>query len=51
MSIDRGIDREERIRLRLQAGLIPTSLEITDDSHLHIGHAGAQGGAGHIVLS
>ena len=47
MSIDRGIDREERIRLRLQAGLIPTSLEITDDSHLHIGHAGAQGGAGH----
>lgn len=31
---------------RLQA-LAPTALEIIDDSHLHAGHAGAQGGARH----
>jgi BolA family transcriptional regulator, general stress-responsive regulator len=29
------------------------SIELTDDSHLHAGHAGSQGGAGHysVVLS
>ena len=42
----------ERIQLvteRLQA-LSPTHLEILDESHLHIGHAGAQGGASHFRL-
>ena len=42
-----SVDRKSIIRQRLETGLIPDSLEITDDSHLHIGHAGAQGGAGH----
>ena len=40
-------DRKELIRQRLQSGLSPLTLKITDDSHLHVGHAGAQGGAGH----
>lgn len=39
-------DRITLIRSRL-APLEPTTLDIRDDSHLHAGHAGAQGGAGH----
>jgi len=29
------------------AALLPTSLRVEDESHLHAGHAGAAGGAGH----
>jgi len=29
------------------AALSPSLLEIDDESHLHVGHAGAAGGAGH----
>ena len=39
--------RMELIRQRLESALSPDMLEITDDSHLHVGHVGAQGGAGH----
>jgi len=39
-------DRITLIRTRLSV-LEPTTLDIRDDSHLHAGHAGAQGGAGH----
>lgn len=39
-------DRIALIRERLQA-LEPLELRIEDESHLHVGHAGAQGGAGH----
>ncbi|MCD0504094.1 BolA family protein [Bordetella petrii] len=39
-------DRIDLIRARL-AALHPVALDIRDDSHLHAGHAGAQGGAGH----
>jgi len=39
-------DRIALIRARL-AVLDPIELDIRDDSHLHAGHAGAQGGAGH----
>ena len=39
--------RIEQIEQRLRAALHPESLDIEDDSHLHAGHAGAQGGAGH----
>lgn len=39
--------RQDLIRQRLQAALAPTQLHIDDDSHLHTGHAGATGGAGH----
>ncbi|VCU71997.1 transcriptional regulator BolA [Pigmentiphaga humi] len=42
-------ERMDWIRERLQA-LAPRSVEVQDDSHLHAGHAGAQGGAGHFRL-
>jgi BolA protein len=44
---------EERIALiktRLTKALSPDSLEIIDESHQHIGHPGAQSGAGHFAL-
>lgn len=44
-------NRVELIRIKLQNALSPKSVEITDDSHLHAGHAGAQGGAGHYSVN
>lgn len=41
-------DREQMIRERLQAAFSPSSLQITDESHKHAGHAGARGG-GHFI--
>lgn len=41
------MDRVESIRTRINEALAPTVLEIQDDSHMHVGHAGAAGGAGH----
>ncbi|MDJ0929337.1 MAG: BolA family protein [Gammaproteobacteria bacterium] len=44
---------EERIRLireRLDTHLEPSFLEIIDESHLHVGHAGAKDGRGHFRL-
>jgi BolA protein len=43
-------DRIARIRERLDAALTPQDLEIQDDSHRHVGHAGARGGAGHYTV-
>ena len=43
-------DRVERIRQRITSALQPSSLEITDDSHMHVGHAGAAGGGGHYTV-
>ncbi len=40
-------DRVERIRQSLAAALSPSVLEVGDDSHLHVGHAGAASGGGH----
>ncbi len=40
-------DRVERIRQALDAALRPSVLEVGDDSHLHVGHAGAASGGGH----
>lgn len=40
-------ERVERIRSLLQAALQPSQLEVGDDSHLHVGHAGAASGGGH----
>ncbi|AZY48572.1 BolA family protein [Bordetella avium] len=39
-------DRIALIRERL-APLAPSQLDILDESYLHAGHAGAEGGAGH----
>lgn len=38
------------IREKLTHSLSPTKLEIIDDSHLHIGHAGAKSGGGHFTI-
>jgi len=35
----------------LTEALSPLQLQITDDSHLHAGHAGAQSGKGHFTVS
>jgi BolA protein len=40
---------EEMIRERLSR-LAPESLEVFDDSHEHVGHAGARDGGGHFQL-
>jgi len=42
--------RPERIRALLTAALAPTVLELTDESHLHAGHAGAASGGSHFRL-
>lgn len=40
-------ERIERMRTRLLDALAPIQLSIEDESHLHIGHAGARDGRGH----
>lgn len=40
-------DRMQRMRVALQDALNADVLEIVDDSHLHVGHAGARDGRGH----
>lgn len=37
----------DELRDRLASVFEGDLIELTDDSHLHAGHAGAQGGAGH----
>lgn len=44
------VDRISIIEQRLTAALAPDFLKITDDSHLHRGHAGAKTGAGHFTV-
>lgn len=39
--------RYDIIRARLSTELAPLQLELEDESHLHAGHAGAEGGRGH----
>jgi BolA protein len=39
--------RVAQIREQLQTALSPVQLEVGDDSHLHVGHAGAASGGGH----
>ena len=38
------------IQQKLSAELQPTKLEVIDDSHLHAGHAGAEGDKGHYTV-
>ncbi|HEY4541847.1 MAG TPA: BolA family protein [Noviherbaspirillum sp.] len=40
-------ERIERMRAQLIATFQPLECRLDDDSHLHVGHAGAAGGAGH----
>ncbi len=39
--------RVDAIRARLAAALSPEQLEVADESHRHVGHAGARDGRGH----
>lgn len=39
--------RAERIREALTRAYAPVRLEVVDESHLHVGHAGARDGRGH----
>ena len=41
------MSRVERIRAALEATFAPSRLVVTDDSHQHVGHAGANDGRGH----
>lgn len=43
-------DRTERIDAALRAAFSPTDLLIKDQTHLHAGHAGAEGGLGHFEV-
>jgi len=43
-------ERVKRIRELLETKLSPSSLEISDDSHLHAGHEGARSGKGHFSV-
>ncbi len=42
--------RIEKMTKRLTENLSPSHLEIIDDSHKHVGHAGARDGKGHFTL-
>jgi BolA protein len=42
--------RAERIHELLSAALAPSMLELTDESAMHAGHAGAASGGGHYRL-
>lgn len=42
--------RVERLTERLRTGLAPETLEVIDDSHHHVGHAGAADGRGHFTV-
>jgi BolA family transcriptional regulator, general stress-responsive regulator len=44
------ISRPERIRALISAALAPSQMELTDESALHAGHAGAASGGGHYRL-
>lgn len=48
------LPRDERvaaIRVAIEAALAPATLEVEDESHRHVGHAGAQDGRGHFRVA
>ena len=44
-------ERIARMRALLTAALDPVALEVIDDSHKHVGHAGARDGRGHFTVA
>lgn len=42
--------RLKLIEQRLRQALAPDALDLRDDSHLHVGHAGARDGRGHFAV-
>jgi BolA protein len=45
-----GAERVAEITRRLTAAFEPTHLEVIDESHKHVGHAGARDGRGHFAV-
>ncbi|HUO83332.1 MAG TPA: BolA family protein [Gammaproteobacteria bacterium] len=45
-----NVVRIERIRERLKDAFDPPVLEIIDEGHMHVGHAGARDGRGHFRI-
>jgi len=43
-------DRVARIEAALSAAFTPSRLEVLDESHKHVGHAGARDGRGHFAV-
>ena len=43
-------ERVAQIRALLEREMAPEALEVVDESHLHIGHAGARDGRGHFRI-
>ncbi|AVP96594.1 BolA family transcriptional regulator [Ahniella affigens] len=43
-------ERLAAMRERLESALAPEFLDIIDDSHKHVGHAGARDGRGHFTV-
>lgn len=43
-------DRVTRIEAALSAAFAPSRLEVLDESHKHVGHAGARDGRGHFAV-
>jgi BolA protein len=43
-------DRVERIESLLRQAFSPSLLEVLDESHKHVGHAGARDGRGHFAV-
>ena len=43
-------ERVAAIDARLRGVLAPATLEVLDESHLHVGHAGARDGRGHFFV-
>lgn len=41
------VERKAAIQQRLANTLAPEELQIVDESHLHVGHPGSQGGGSH----
>lgn len=44
-------ERIVRMRTLLETALAPARLDIVDDSHRHVGHAGSRGGQGHFSVA
>ena len=42
---------QQKIQQRLEDALQPTTLELIDESQLHIGHAGAKAGGQHFAVT
>lgn len=42
--------RMVQIETALNAAFQPIELEVIDDGHRHVGHAGARGGLGHFIV-